>query len=928
MGVSEVENQDVQTNVHKANMQDSSVENIRKMELLAPAGNMKAFNAAVNAGADSVYLGVERFSARKGAGNFSIAELKEAVTNAHLHDVKVYVAFNTIISDDEMPDAARTLNEIYNCGIDAVIVQDWGVYSFIKKALPDLNIHVSTQMNAHNSEMVKFAEAQGAKRVTLARELSIDEISAIKNNTGVEIECFIHGALCFSYSGQCLFSSLVGNRSGNRGMCPQACRLSYELELSPETSPRSKKPKRVAMNQTANQSNEYELSTSGKHILSTRDLCGIKLIPQLADAGVTALKIEGRMKAPEYVAIVVNAYRRAIDRYYEDPSNFKISDEDISELREVFSRGFSESYLAGIRDERMMGFERPSDRGVFIGRVTYLDIYKAKLGLELKTDLYTGDEIEVWVTQGGRIKIKVAEMFVNGKKASFAQAGSKVAITVSEKRHKIRNGDRVFRIRSEMIEKKAKEIMSSSHEALIPIGIRADISIGKPVSLEVWTMNQGPKYEAQIHSDFKAEAGQHRTLSKEDVVSQLNRLGNTAYSAEYWDIKAQDGVMVPLGKLNELRRTVIDLLDEKRIAAAERPKIKVKETLAILNKTLHENKATGRRKSTKKPSIAVDVSSVEQAERAAMNGANWIYLRPGLSRFQAQSLRTPDRARITADKSAEKESGLFKAESLYKLEDAVSAIKSKHGIKFALATTNILHDDELNEFMKYLEKADGLYDAVLADNFGVINAIFNHDDAKEHNPSMPIFIDYHINVFNGLAVEFFRRNAANRICMSTELTIDQIYAIASSMQKESKVELEAIVHGWLEVMTAEHCVPSASKKSCSLCKSNSFIAEDQKGFRFPIEQDVKCRSHIYNSRELYLLQNIPAFVDSGVSSIRLLLNRYSPEDAGKATSLYREAIDLISQGSRDMGPILDRAEKILPSLRQPTTSGHYFRAVQ
>jgi putative protease len=295
-----------------------------------------------------------------------------------------------------------------------------------------------------------------------------------------------------------------------------------------------------------------------------------------------------------------------------------------------------------------------------------------------------------------------------------------------------------------------------------------------------------------------------------------------------------------------------------------------------------------------------------------------------LSRFHAKSINVREAGR----KSPASGSAAAGAESLSRYEDTVSAIKSKHGVKFALATTNILHDDELTTLMKYLESADGLYDAVLADNFGVVNAVLNAGDTKEFIPGLPVFIDYHINVFNSLCVEFFKRNAVNRICMSSELTIDQISEIASSIQKESKLELEAIVHGWLEVMTAEHCVPSASKKSCSLCKSNSFIAEDQKGFRFPIEQDVNCRSHIYNSRELYLLQSIPAFVDSGISSIRLLLNRYNPEDAGKATSLYREAIDLISQGSRDMGPVLDRAEKILPSLRQPTTSGHYFRALQ
>ncbi|HZD59461.1 MAG TPA: peptidase U32 family protein, partial [Anaerolineae bacterium] len=287
----------------------------KQLELLAPAGNRSSFEAAINNGADAIYLGIDKFSARRQAENFPIGELADVVREAHLRDVRVYVAFNTLISDDELPSAVESLAHISNAGVDSVIVQDWGILRTVKHAFPELGVHTSTQMNTHNVAAVKLLEQMGVNRITLARELSIDEIVGICSSTDVPIETFIHGALCFSYSGQCLFSSMVGNRSGNRGLCPQACRMSYTL--------------------VAGGDREEVWPTPGNHLLSTRDLCGMRLIPELARAGVRALKIEGRMKSPEYVATVVRVYRHAIDRYFQDPEYFSVSEDEIDELREA-----------------------------------------------------------------------------------------------------------------------------------------------------------------------------------------------------------------------------------------------------------------------------------------------------------------------------------------------------------------------------------------------------------------------------------------------------------------------------------------------------------------------------------------------------------------------------------------------------------------
>ncbi|MHB8841094.1 MAG: DUF3656 domain-containing U32 family peptidase [Candidatus Aquicultor sp.] len=831
-----------------------------KLELLAPAGNRTAFDAALNSGADAIYLGVEKFSARRQAGNFTIDELRDAVRDAHLRGTKVYVAFNTIISDEELPSAVESLAEINNAGADSVIIQDWGVFKLVKQLLPEMRVHASTQMNTHNVEMVKFLEEQGANRITLARELSIGEIAETCGSTTVEIETFIHGALCFSYSGQCLFSSMVGNRSGNRGMCPQACRLGYSLSVAG--------------------SREEVWPTPGKHVLSTKDLSGIKLIPELAKAGVKALKIEGRMKSPEYVATVVRVYRNAIDRYLRDPDSYAVSDEEINELKEVFSRGFTEGYFKDIRDSRLMSFDRPSDRGMLIGRVTYLDVYTGKLGLQLKHELCVGDEIEVWVSRGGRVKAKVDELLVADKRVECAPEGSKAVIVLKEKRHKINTGDRVFRIYNERLIKTARESIKGGISKRVPVEMSAFIEIGKPIQLKAHVNPAYGGQGAEVISDFNAEKGEKRTLADHDVIAQLNRLGNTIYEVESWDISLGPGVMVPLGKLNDLRRTLVERLDAERIKAYRRTRVAPKKAQDELDALMRPE----RTKKPQKPLLAVDVSSPGQAVQAAQNGADWLYVRPGFSRQEGLDL------------------------------SKLSEIAVKQGAKMALATGNIVHQGEVAALLTLIESNKEFLDALLIDNFGMFHAV--------RDLGLPLFLDYRINNFNRVSTRYFRDHGASRICLSSELTLDQVATISKSVN----VDTEVLVHGWLEVMTAEHCVPSASKKSCEFCSMRGFYIEDEKGFKFPVEQDTKCRSHIYNSRELNMLPNTANLIHAGIRSMRLLLNRYEPEAAGSITRLYREAVDLITAGVDDITPVLKKADRLFPAAE--TTTGHFFREVQ
>ena len=319
-------------------------------ELLAPAGGPDALRAAVANGADAVYLGVENLNARRGAENFSLDGLAEACRFAHLRGVGVYLTANVVVLPAEMDEALEMVDSAWAVGVDAVIVQDLGLLRAVREGLPHVRIHASTQINAHNTDTLRALGSLGVSRVTLARETSIGEIEAlvtVGRSAGVEVESFVHGALCVCYSGQCLLSSLIGGRSANRGLCAQPCRLPYELiDESGKT-----------------------LETAGAHLLSPKDLAGITMLPQLVNAGVTALKIEGRMKSAEYVALVTGVYRAAVDRASHEADGFEVRDGEVAVLKEAFSRGFTEAYLLGERGNDMMSYARPNNRGVLVGRV-------------------------------------------------------------------------------------------------------------------------------------------------------------------------------------------------------------------------------------------------------------------------------------------------------------------------------------------------------------------------------------------------------------------------------------------------------------------------------------------------------------------------------------------------------------------------------
>ncbi len=556
-------------------------------ELLAPAGGPAALRAAVNNGADAVYLGVDRFNARRGAENFTLENLAEMVRFAHIAGVRVYLTLNVLVLEREMEEALGVVDAAWAAGVDAVIVQDLGVLAAIRAALPHVRIHASTQMNAHNAPTVATLAGLGVSRVTLARELSVPEIASLVADATVELESFGHGALCVCYSGQCLMSSLIGRRSANRGQCAQPCRLPYELV----------------------DALEGVVPTEGAYLLSPRDLASITALPGLVSTGITALKIEGRMKSPEYVALVTSVYRNALDRFAHDPEGFEVRDAEISTLAEAFNRGFSEAYLAQERGSAMMSYRRPNNRGILVGRVASVAPGSATVVLE--TAVESEDTLEFW-THRGRFAQKAGGMRLDGRQVVSAPAGARVAVPVAEP---VQQGDRVFRVANAALLAAARRTFETSSTGfVVPVTVAVRVVQDEALTVAI-TDTAGRSGHAQ---GSIVQPARTRELSADDVREHVGRLGGTPYEVTSWDIALSPGVGLGFSELHRVRREAIAAYEAGLLAPwADRDRA-VKPPRAPLPQL---------RRGTNPPvRIVVEVATSVAAEAALQAGADEAHL--------------------------------------------------------------------------------------------------------------------------------------------------------------------------------------------------------------------------------------------------------------------------------------------------------------
>lgn len=505
---------------------------MRKPELLAPAGNREAFEAALAAGADAIYLGAGSFNARRNADNFDIDDLRAACRDAHLRGACVYLTANTLVFPGEMDDVLSMVTDAAEAGIDAAIVQDVGLMSALRRELPELELHASTQMNVRGKRGIELAGRLGCSRVTLARELSIEKIAELAE-LGVDLEVFVHGALCICQSGQCLLSSLIGGRSANRGLCAQPCRLPYRLV----------------------DADGRKLADEGQYLLSPRDLCGIEMIDRLIEADVASLKIEGRMKSPEYVSTVTAIYREAIDRAWEDVASYEVEPGAKDTLAEAFNRGFTQGYLAGERGNDMMGYRRPNNRGVTVGRVTGYSAGKVKLAAS--TEIAVGDLLEFWISKG-RVTYTVESS--DTLKGETKYLGVREPVSV---------GDRVFRVRSAKLAADAQGRTETGMK--IPVSI--DVRMRKGAPLEI-TVHDSAGHEARALGPVVEEA-RTKAVTREDVIDHVGRLGATPFSCASWDIMLDEGVGIGFSALHKTRTAALEAFEETLLEARTKPALRV-----------------------------------------------------------------------------------------------------------------------------------------------------------------------------------------------------------------------------------------------------------------------------------------------------------------------------------------------------------------
>ena len=487
----------------------------RKIEILAPAGSYESFHAAIVAGADAVYAGGPKFGARAFAENFTEDQLLNAIDYAHLHQRKFYLTVNTLLKDYEIEQLPEYLEPLYQRGLDAVIVQDMGVLNVVRQYFPDMDIHASTQMTVTGVNGAQFLKENGAVRVVPAREISLEEVRNIKSVTGMEMECFVHGALCYCYSGQCLLSSLIGGRSGNRGQCAQPCRLPYTVD-----------------------------GEKG-YLLSLKDICTLDIIPDLIEAGIDSFKIEGRMKRPEYVAGVTSIYRKYVDLYLKNPQKpYWVDDKDKEMLMDLFNRGgFHTGYYKQKNGRNMITIQKPNHIGVKVG--TVLSQKGREVQMRALTDIAAGDLIEFK---------NEAQRYTTGKSCKQGE----VITILAPKGIRLSVGEVLYRVQSPEL---LNTLETSYSEGKVIEKLYGYISLeaGKAAKLVVCK----DEYSVEVESGQQVEAASSRPLDEERIKKQLQKTGNTEFEFDVLDVELHGEVFLPMQQLNEMRRKALEELEKK-----------------------------------------------------------------------------------------------------------------------------------------------------------------------------------------------------------------------------------------------------------------------------------------------------------------------------------------------------------------------------
>ena len=825
------------------------------VELLAPAGSREALVAAVENGANAIYLAGNAFGARAYASNFDREALREAIHFAHLRKVAIHVTVNTIVADEEMGPLRDYLRFLYEAGADAVLVQDLGVARVAHETVPDLPLHASTQMSVSSLEGVRALAELGFTRVVLARELSLKEIRHICAHAPVEIETFMHGALCVCYSGQCLMSSMIGGRSGNRGRCAQPCRLPYTL--------------------VDEKGQDVLGDKAGSYLLSPRDLSTIDVIPDLIEAGVSSLKIEGRMKRPEYVATVVRTYREAIDTYYRG-KGYAVTQEERDDLAQIFNRDFTTAYLEGRPGKAMMSDRRPNNRGLLIGRVTAYDWDRRIVTVKLSGRLGLGDQVDFWVKVGGRVTATISALTdAKGRAVEEGQAGDTVSFAIPSA---VRDHDRVFKVYDARLMERAKETYASGAPVRrIPVAIAVRAAVGEPLTV---TLCDAEGHRGEGRTDFIGESARKRPLSEEIIRKQVSRLGTSVYEMKSLHCDIEGEVMVPMSEINEARRKAVEALDALRLKEIEarehRPEPKFTDRIA--------------RPTPKKADFLVAVDTLGKAEAALAAGADGIL-------FGGESYEH----RVIAPEEYER----------------AWQMAREVGARIDFNTPRIVHDGQ-QKHVEHLLAAFAAFppDAVHVHNIAMLALVRRLTDFAIH-------ADYSLISYNKQTLAFLKDYGASGATLSPELTAKEIRQLA----KESPLPLTCIVHGRLELMVSNYCVTGSFLGGCGEgpctqpCTRGHFALKDRKDALFPLAMDQFCHMHVLNSKVLSMMPHAMKFRAAGIETMQIEAKAMGEKEIAAIVKAYRKAMAFPEEPDEAQLSWIHEQEG------KDITRGHYFRGV-
>jgi putative protease len=729
---------------------------------------MECLKSAVMNGADAVYLGGKKFGARHFATNFDYDEMIEAIKFCHLYGVKIYVTVNTICFENEIEEALQYIEFLYYNHVDALIMQDLGLIKCVREKYPNLEIHASTQAHNHNDYGLQALKELGVKRIVLAREMSLDEINNLK--TDIDKEVFIHGALCVSYSGCCLFSSMHGGRSGNRGECVGSCRLPYKLY-----------------------ENDNLVKTNGNFILSTKSLCTIDKLDKLLDSDITSLKIEGRMKSKEYVGYITRLYRNKIDEYYEN-KKLNVTSDEIKNIKALYNRELTNGYLFYQHGLNLMNIKTSNHIGIYLG--TVLNVDRKYIKIKLNEDLNQGDGIRFDNDKGLIVnKLYNEKMLLVSKvsKNNIAYIDNKIELKTAKSVRKTID----FELHNEINRVKEKKI---------PVSLECIAKVGNRLEL---TINDG-KNVITKNGNIVEEA-KNCKMDYERIKEQIEKLGNTPFKSVNTNIIMDDNIFISIKELNELRRLLSDELIEKRMYSSNY------EIITNELKPIKDNKKDN------KLSISMLVRNEKQLQTAISNKIDYIF--------------TDDIKLYNKYKDSNvylRTKRVFNGEIDYKNENIVAS--------------------ELGAIRKY---------------------------AKDNN----VISDYFLNVVNKYTVNYLKNLGVKKVTLSPELPLENIKLMSSIS------DTFFYIYGRVELMITKYCpmnmLINNDNKNCNLCMNNKYTLKDQYNNVYPLKND-KHITHILDSKNFNLLDNLRDFINNGITSFRIDLFDENSEEIDNIISLIRD----------------------------------------